>query len=55
MKTYDLMELAERIYSLDPYEMQDNDTTPEDIAEAITEDPRETIAYLLDIIDDLQA
>jgi hypothetical protein len=55
MNTFDIYELAERIYNLDPYEMRNNDTTPEDIANAITEDPRETIAYLLDIIDELQA
>lgn len=48
-------ELAKRVYNLDIYEMRNNDTTPEDIAESIRTDPNETIKYLLDIIDELQA
>lgn len=48
-------ELAERVYSLNPYEAQDNDTTPADIAETIRTNPTEVIKYLLDIIDELQA
>lgn len=47
----DIHELAERIWALDPYEMRNNDTTPEDIENAILEDPRSTINYLLDIIE----
>ena len=50
-----IQDLANRIYQLDVYEMRNNDTTPDDIAEAIRESPAETIKYLLDIIDDLQA
>lgn len=48
-------ELAKRVYNLDVYEMRNNGTTPEDIAESIRTDPNETIKYLLDIIDELQA
>ena len=48
-------ELAKRVYNLDIYEMRNNDTTPEDIAESIRTDPNETIKYLLDFIDELQA
>lgn len=51
----DLSELAQRIYDLDPYEMRNNDATPESIENEICEDPRATINYLLDIIDELQA
>jgi len=47
--------LAERVYNLDIYEMRNNDTTPDDIAEAIRTNPAETIKYLLDYIDELQA
>ncbi len=47
--------LAKRVYNLDIYEMRNNDTTPDDIAEAIRTNPAETIKYLLDIIDELQA
>ena len=47
--------LAERIYNIDIYENRNNDTTPDDIAEAIRTNPAETIKYLLDIIDELQA
>ena len=50
-----LYDIASRIYALDVYGMQDNDTTPADIAESIKEDPAAVIEYLLDIIDDLQA
>ena len=50
-----IKELAERIYQIDVYEMRNNDTTPDDIAEAIRANPAETIKYLLDIIDELQA
>ena len=49
----DLKELAKRIWDIDPYEMRNNDTTPEDIENAIIEDPAETIAYLLDIIENM--
>jgi len=48
-------ELAKRVYNLDIYEARNNDTTPDDIAESIRTDPNETIKYLLDIIDELQA
>ena len=48
-------EIAKRIYLIDLYEMRNNDVTPEDIAESIEKDPLETISYLLDIIEDLQA
>ena len=48
-------ELAKRVYSLDIYENRNNDTTPDDIAEAIRTNPAEVIKYLLDIIDDLKA
>ena len=51
----DLMELADRIYSLDLYGMRDADATPEDIADEMANDPRETIKFLLDLIDELQA
>ena len=50
-----IKELAERVYNLDIYEARNNDTTPEEIADAIRENPAETIKYLLDIIDALQA
>ena len=48
-------DLAARVYSLDIYEMRNNDTTPADIAETIQNNPAEVIRYLLDIIDELQA
>jgi hypothetical protein len=48
-------ELAKRVYNLDIYEMRNNDTTPADIAESIRTNPEETIKYLLDYIDELQA
>ena len=48
-------ELAKRVYNLDIYEMRNNDTTPDNIAEAIRTNPAETIKYLLDYIDELQA
>lgn len=48
-------ELANRVYNLDIYEMRNNGTTPADIAESIRTNPDETIKYLLDIIDELQA
>lgn len=50
-----IQELANRIYSIDIYENRNNDTTPDDIADAIRTNPAETIKYLLDIIDELQA
>ena len=50
-----IKDLANRIYNIDIYENRNNDTTPEDIAESIRTNPAETIKYLLDIIDDLQA
>lgn len=49
----DLKELAKRIWGIDPHEMRNNDTTPDDIEKAIKEDPSETIAYLLDIIENM--
>lgn len=48
-------DLAARIYSIDIYENRNNDTTPADIAESIRTDPNETIKYLLDYIDEIQA
>lgn len=48
-------ELAKRVHNLDIYEMRNNDTTPADIAESIRTNPEETIKYLLDYIDELQA
>lgn len=51
----DIFEIAQRIYSLDPYGMRNADATPEDIANEILNDPRETLNYLLDMIDELQA
>jgi hypothetical protein len=51
----ELRALAERIYNIDIYENRNNDTTPDDIAEQIKQNPAEVIRYLLDIIDDLQA
>lgn len=51
----ELRALAERVYNLDIYEMRNNDTTPDDIAESIRTNPDETIKYLLDYIDELQA
>lgn len=50
-----ITDLAARVYSLNPYDADDNDTTPADIAETIRTNPAEVIKYLLDIIDDLQA
>ena len=50
-----IQDLANRIYQIDIYEARNNDTTPEDIAESIRTNPAETIKYLLDIIDELQA
>lgn len=50
-----ITELAKRIYAIDVYGMDDNDATIEDIANQIKSNPLETISYLLDIIDDLQA
>jgi hypothetical protein len=50
-----ITDLAARVYSLNPYEAQDNDTTPADIAETIRTNPAEIIKYLRDIIDDLQS
>ena len=49
-----ITDLAARVYSLNPYEANDNDTAPADIAEQIQQNPAEVIRYLLDIIDDLQ-
>lgn len=49
-----IKDLAARVYSLNPYEANDNDTAPADIAEQIQQNPAEVIRYLLDIIDDLQ-
>ena len=48
-------EIAQRLYDLDPYGARDNDETIESIADTINSDPAAIIAYLLDIIDELQA
>ena len=50
-----ITDIASRIYALDVYEAQDNDTTPAEIAETIRTNPAEVIRFLLDIIDDLQS
>ena len=50
-----ISELANRIYDLDPYGMRDAEATPETIEKDIKNDPESVIAYLLDMIDDLQA
>ena len=49
------LELANRIYDLDPYGMRDAEATPEKIEQDIKNDPETVINYLLDMIDDLQA
>ena len=51
----DYLTTASRLYELDPYEANDNNETPETIAETIQGDPLAVIDYLLDIIEDLQA
>lgn len=48
-------ELAQRIYDLDTYEAIDTDTTPEDIADSIQNDPLTVIGYLVELVEDLQA
>lgn len=50
-----LLDIANRIYDLDPYGMRDADATPETIAQDIKNDPEAVITYLLDMIDELQA
>lgn len=50
-----ISELAERIFNIDPYEMRNNDATPESIEQEIKNDPESVINYLLDIIDDMNA
>lgn len=49
-------ELAQRIYDAsDPFEMRDNDDTPQTIADTIYQDPLAVISYLVDTIERLQA
>ena len=48
-------ELAQRIYDIDPYEAQDNDETPETIADTIYQDPLAIISYLVELVEELQA
>lgn len=49
------LELANRIFDLDPYGAMDADATPETIEQDIKNDPEAVITYLLDMIDELQA
>lgn len=49
------LELANRIFDLDPYGAMDADATPESIEQEIKNDPESVIKYLLDYIDELQA
>ena len=49
-----IMKQAERIREIDLYEAWDTDTTAEDIAGQIKTDPESIIAYLLDVIENLQ-
>lgn len=52
----DNQEIAQRIYDTDPYGMRDDDATVEDIAEKLEDVSfcKDTIIYLLDMIDELQ-
>ena len=47
--------IATRIYNLDIFGNRDNDITPENIKAYIESDPLETILYLLDMVEDMQA
>ena len=48
------IQLAKRIYEiLDPWDR--DDATPESIAEDIKNDPLETIEFLINLVEDLQA
>jgi hypothetical protein len=51
----EIMELAERVYNVDPYEAMNNDETPATLAEAIRTNPAGIIRFLLDVIDEYQA
>ena len=48
-------ELAQRIIDIDFYGARDAEATVESVAEEIATNPEDVIAYLLDMIDDLQA
>ena len=48
-------ELAQRLYDLDPYEAQDNDETPETLAQRIKDYPLDVMSHLIGIIEDLYA
>ena len=47
--------IAMRIYNLDIFGNRDSDITPEKIKTYIENDPLETILYLLDMVEDMQA
>ncbi len=47
--------IAMRIYNLDIFGNRDNDITPENIKTYIEADPLETILYLLDMVEEMQA
>lgn len=58
MKDLDLFirtELGERLIALDPYNAKDYDTTPEDVAEIIKNDPISIIMNLVEMVEELQA
>ena len=48
------MELAERLYNiLDPYELADTETSVEDIARDIENNPKDVIEHLVEIIEEV--
>ena len=51
----ELLELAERVYNVDIYEAWNNDETPATLAEAIENNPRGIIRFLLDRVEELEA
>lgn len=51
----EILELAERVYNVDPYEARNNDETPATLAEAIRTNPNGIIRFLLDVIDNYQS
>ena len=50
----DRAELAERVYNVDIYEAMNNDATPADIENTISNNPETIIFFLLDTIDNYQ-
>lgn len=48
------MELAQRLYNiLDSYELADTETTVEDVARDIENNPKDVIEYLVQIIEEM--